>query len=134
MRVLSASMGSLPESTHGSSGRHHPLCTMTSSPTLTFFTSLPVAHTMPEQSLPPARVEVLGLAQVLPLGDHVEGLAEGGPDVVVVDPGSHHVDEHLLGPDGGCRDDLALPGLAGLPEAVLPDEIGVHARGNVSQR
>ncbi len=54
MRVDSASIGSLPESTHGSSGRHQPLCTMTSSPTLTCFTSLPVAHTMPEQSLPPA--------------------------------------------------------------------------------
>ena len=27
---------------------------MTSSPTLTFFTSAPTAHTMPEQSLPPA--------------------------------------------------------------------------------
>jgi hypothetical protein len=54
MRVLSASIGSLPERTHGSSGRHHPLCTMTSSPTFTVFTSRPTAHTMPEQSLPPA--------------------------------------------------------------------------------
>src|SRR2546430_9647159 len=37
-----------------SSGRHQPLWTTTSSPTLTLRTSLPTAHTMPEQSLPPA--------------------------------------------------------------------------------
>ena len=54
MRVLSASIGSFPASTQGSSGRHQPLWTMTSSPTATFRTSLPTAQTMPEQSLPPA--------------------------------------------------------------------------------
>ena len=54
MRVDSASIGSLPDFTHGSSGRHQPEWTMTSSPTRTFVTSLPTAHTMPEQSLPPA--------------------------------------------------------------------------------
>ena len=54
MRVLSASIGSLPERTQGSSERHQPLCTTTSSPTLTFFTSRPRAQTIPEQSLPPA--------------------------------------------------------------------------------
>ena len=54
MRVLGASIGSRPERTQGSSGAHHPLCTTTSSPTCTLVTSSPVAHTMPEQSLPPA--------------------------------------------------------------------------------
>ena len=47
-------MGSLPDSTHGSSGSHQPEWITTSSPGLTFVTSEPTAWTMPEQSLPPA--------------------------------------------------------------------------------
>src|SRR5262249_8872009 len=53
-----------------------------------------------------ARVKILRLAQLLPLRDHVEGLAEGRPDIVVVDSRGHHVDEHLVRADGGCWDDL----------------------------
>src|ERR1700730_17833229 len=149
MRVLSASIGSLPESTHGSSGRHQPLCTMTSSPTFTFFTSLPVAQTMPEQSLPPAWTSSVSLrfflllvastvcvvrAQLLPLGDDVEWLAERGPDIVVVDARGHDVDQHLVGADRGRRDHLTLPGIARLAEPILPDEVRVHPRRNFPDR
>src|SRR5262249_21637349 len=81
-----------------------------------------------------ARVEVLRLAQLLPLRNDVQGLAEGRPDIVVVDPRGHHVDEHLVRADGGRGDDLALPGLTRLAEAVLADEVAVHPRGDFSQR
>src|SRR5262249_24352772 len=59
-----------------------------------------------------ARVEALGLAGALPFGDHVERVAERGPDVVVVDPRRHHVDEDILRTELRGRDHLALPRVA----------------------
>src|SRR5262249_30284801 len=75
-----------------------------------------------------ARMEVLGLALPLTLADHVDGRAERGPDVVVVDAGRHHVDQHLVRSDAGRRDHLALPGVVRLAEAILPDATRVHLR------
>src|SRR5712691_10013926 len=69
-----------------------------------------------------ARVEILGLPQLLALGNDVEGLAEGGPDIVVVDAGGHHVDQHLVGPDARRGNDLPFPRISRLPKAVPPDE------------
>jgi len=65
----------LPDFTHGSSGRHQPLWTMTSSPTLTLRHVLADRPHDAEQSLPPAW-KVLGLTGFLPLGDDVERIAE----------------------------------------------------------
>src|ERR1700730_7838790 len=81
-----------------------------------------------------ARVEVLGLAQPLALGDDVEGLAESGPDIVVVDAGGHHVDQHLVGPDSRRGNDLPLPRIPRLTETVLPDEVRVHPRRHFAER
>src|ERR1700730_3626010 len=67
-----------------------------------------------------ARVEILGLAKLLALGDDVDGLAEGGPDIVVVDAGGHHVDQHLVGPDGRRGNDLPLPRIPRRAETALP--------------
>src|SRR5262249_40058341 len=73
-----------------------------------------------------ARVKVLRLALSLPLGDHVDGRAERGPHVVVVDAGRHHIDEPFVRSDAGRRNHLALPGVARLAEAILPDQERVH--------
>src|SRR5712691_3534551 len=81
-----------------------------------------------------AGVEVFGLAQLLALGDDVEGLAESGPDIVVVDAGGHHVDQHLVGPDGRRGNGLSLPRIPRLTETVLPDEIRVHPRRHFAER
>ncbi len=80
-----------------------------------------------------AGVEILRLAELLPLRNHVEGLAQGGPHVVVVDARCHHVDQHLVGADGGRGQHLALPGVAGRAEAVLPHRERVHALRDFSE-
>ena len=69
-----------------------------------------------------ADVEGLGLAGAVPRPDHVDRTPEGGPHVVVVDAGGHHVDEHLAlaGPRGGHL----------LTEALRPDGLREHALGN----
>ena len=74
-----------------------------------------------------AGVEVLGLSLTLPLGDHVDGRAERGPDIVVVDAGGHDVDQHLVGADGRRLEDLALPRVTGRAEAALSHGVGVHS-------
>src|SRR5437773_626044 len=74
-----------------------------------------------------AGVEILGLARPLTLADHVERRAERGPDVVVVDPRRHHVDQHLVGADRRRRDGLAPPGIARRAEPALPHDVRVHA-------
>src|SRR5215467_4826921 len=73
-----------------------------------------------------ARVEILGLALSLALGDDIDRRPEGGPDVVVVDPGRHDVDQHLVGADARRLEHLALPRVARLAEASLTDGVGVH--------
>jgi len=79
-----------------------------------------------------AGVEVLGLARLLALADHVERRAQRRPDVVVVDPRRHHVDQHFVGAEGRRRDDLAPPRLARRAETVLPHDVRVHARRHVA--
>ena len=81
-----------------------------------------------------AGVEVLRLAQLQALRDDVERLAQRGPHVVVVDARGHHVDQHLVGADGRRRQHLALPRVARLAEAVLPDRERVHPLRDVSER
>lgn len=43
-----------------------------------------------------ADVEALRLASLVACADHIHGDAQAGPDVVVVDAGRHHVDQHLV--------------------------------------
>src|SRR5213076_142608 len=74
-----------------------------------------------------AGVEVLGLPRLLALADHVEWRAQRRPDVVVVDPRRHHVDQRLVGAEGRRWDDLAPPRLARRTEAVLAHDVRVHA-------
>src|SRR5213079_3659197 len=74
-----------------------------------------------------AGVEVLGLPRLLALADHVEWRAQRRPDVVVVDPRRHHVDQRLVGAEGRRWDDLAPPRLARRTKSVLSQEVGVHA-------
>src|SRR3989449_11779551 len=63
------------------------------------------------RAIAPASVELFGLTRLLALADHIERRAQRGPDVVVVDPRGHHVDQHLVGADRRRRDDLAPPGI-----------------------
>ena len=72
-----------------------------------------------------ADVEVLDFPGLLAGGDDIDGEAETGPDVVVVDARRHHVDERVVGTDGGDIDDLGGERLEGFAEAGLADELGV---------
>ncbi len=68
---------------------------------------------------------------------HVEDrdrLTERGPDTVVVDPGRHHHDQHLVAVDGGRVHDLDLHGGLGFAVALAPDGPGVHHPGHVAER
>ena len=80
-----------------------------------------------------ARVEVLGLPRLLALADHVDRSAEGGPDIVEIDPRGHHVDQHLVRPDGGRGQDLALPRVPRLAEAALSHGVRVHLLGDEAE-
>src|SRR3989442_14193198 len=100
---------------------------------------LDVAHvaadsTHDARAVAAAGVEVLRLAGLLALGDDVDRVAERRPHVVVVDAGGHDVDEHLVGADRRGGDDLALPGVAGLAEAVRAHDVGVHPWRHLAKR
>src|SRR5581483_8165255 len=64
--------------------------------------------------------------------DDVDGDAEGGPDVVVVDAGGHYVDQHLARADLGGLDDLLGEGLDRLPEVLPAHGHRVHLRRHVA--
>ena len=85
-------------------------------------------------SVRPADVVVPGLAGLLPRPDDVHRRAKASPDVVVVHPGRHHVDEHFVRPDFRRFDHLGLECLDRLPEPRLADHLGMHPRGHVPQR
>ena len=81
-----------------------------------------------------AGMEIFGLSLSLPVGDDVDGYAERRPDIVVVDPGCHDVDQHVERTDLGGVDDFALPGVPGLAEAILAHEECVHLLRYLAQR
>ncbi len=64
-------------------------------------------------------VAVLGMIAVL---HHRHGLAQGGPHVVVVDPGGHHPHDHLERGGLGNLDLLKLESVLGFALALLPDD------------
>ena len=133
MRVDSASIGSRPDWTQGSSGSHQPEW---DDDLVTDRDVVDLIADAPDDARAVAAtgVEVLRLALALAVGDDVDRGAERGPDVVVVDAGRHDVDQHVLRADLGGRDDLALPGVARFAEAVLADQEGVHLFGHVTER
>ena len=79
-------------------------------------------------------MECFLLPRLHPCGNNVQGDAEAGPHIVVVHAGRHHIDERVVGPNLGSVDDFLLEGMARLAEAVLADELGVHARGDMAER
>jgi hypothetical protein len=87
-----------------------------------------------------AAADVEGLAAEVAAGvplvagaDDIDRDAEAGPDVVVVDPGRHDVDEHLVVGDVGDVDDLLLEGLHRRAEPLRADQPGVHLLGDLSE-
>ena len=81
-----------------------------------------------------ADVKVLRLALLLTHLDDVHRHAERGPDIVVVDPGGHDVEQHLMGCNGRDRHDLLLEAVLGLSEAVLAHQPGMHVLGHDAER
>ena len=60
-------------------------------------------------------------------------LPEGGPDPVVVDPGGHDQDQHLLAVDPRNPDLLLLHGSGRLPQPVGPDHPCLHPFRHVAK-
>ena len=79
----------------------------------------------------------VGAADVVVLlgvvAEHRDGLAQGGPDVVVVDAGRHHAHDHLEGARLGNLDLLELEGVARFALALLPDDPCGHRPGQLSR-
>ncbi len=68
---------------------------------------------------------------------HVERrdrLAQGGPDAVVVDAGSHHHDQHLVAVQLGRRHHLLVHGIARIAVALAPDGPGIHVFRHIAER
>ena len=85
-------------------------------------------------SVGPSDVKVLRLAAALSRFDDVDGGTKSGPHVVVIHAGCHDIDEGVVGPDFGYRDDFCLEGVLGVSEPILADDLCVHLRGYVAQR
>jgi hypothetical protein len=65
--------------------------------------------------------------------DDVDGDAQAGPHVVVVDARGHDVDEHLVVGDRRHVDDLLLERLLRRAEPLGADQPGVHLLGDLAQ-
>ena len=63
--------------------------------------------------------------------EHRDGLAEAGPDAVVVDAGRHHEDQHLVGCDLGRGDDFELHCCLRTSLPFATDRPGVHVFGDM---
>ncbi len=70
----------------------------------------------------------------MPVGNDIDRLAESGPDIVVVDPRRHHVNQRVQRTDLGRINYLALPCVHGLAEAVLANGEGMHLLRNFRKR
>ena len=70
--------------------------------------------------------DVMAPLGVVAVAEHGDGLAERRPDVVEVDPGGHHPDDHLEGARLRQLDLLELEGVLGLALALGPDHPGGH--------
>ena len=96
--------------------------------------SLPAPHLRTDRPDDAGRV---GARHVIGLLVHVEGgngLAEGGPDAVVVDARRHHEDEDLIVADRPGRNDFDLHRLLGRAVALLADGPGMHLLRDIAER
>ena len=80
-----------------------------------------------------AGMEVLGFALFLAHADDVQGLAQGGPHGVEIDPRGHDVDQHFVGLDLRRRQHLTTQRILGLAEAVLANRESVHVVGHLTE-
>ena len=81
-----------------------------------------------------ADVEVFLLTGLVARLDDVDRDAEGGPDIVVVDPGGHDVDQGFVVGDLGNRDHLLLEADHGFAEPFRTDQPGVHVCRDDAER
>ena len=68
---------------------------------------------------------------------HIEngnGLAERGPDAIVIHARGHHHHQHLVAVDLGHVHDFLEHGFFGLTVALAPDRPGMHLLGHVAER
>ena len=70
--------------------------------------------------------DVVAVLGVVAVAEDRDRLAERRPDVVEVDAGRHHADDHLEGAGLGNLDLLELEGVVGLALALLADHPGRH--------
>src|SRR5215207_11103151 len=70
---------------------------------------------------------------VVAVAEDRHGLAERRPDIVEVDAGGHHADDHLEGAWLGDLDLLDLEGVLGLTLALWADHPGGHLLGQLAR-
>ena len=63
-----------------------------------------------------------------------DGLAESGPDAVVVNACRHHEHEHVVAVESPCGDDFHLHRLLRRTVPVLADRPGIHVRRHMAER
>ena len=82
----------------------------------------------------PRRVGASDVIRVLVDVEGGDGLAERRPDAVVIHPGRHHQNQHVMAVEGPCRHDLDLHGLFRRSVPFLAHDPGVHRRRHVTHR
>ncbi len=93
---------------------------------------LPARHARADLPDDPGSVgapDVVAVLRVVAVAHDRHGLAEGGPDVVVVHARGHHPHDHLEGAGLRHLDLLELEGVAWLAEPLLADHPRGHRRG-----
>ena len=73
--------------------------------------------------------DVVAVLGVVAVAEDRDRLAQRRPDVVEVDAGRHHPDDHLEGAGLGNLDLLELESVVGLALALLADHPGCHRLG-----
>ena len=96
---------------------------------------LPAGDSLADLPDDPRRVgaaDVVAVLGVVAVAEDRDRLAQRRPDVVEVDAGRHHADDHLEGPWLGNLDLLELEGVVWLALALLADHPGRHRLGQGS--
>jgi hypothetical protein len=93
---------------------------------------LPLGHTGadgPDHTRGVGAADVVPPLRVVAVVEDRDRLAQRRPDVVEVDPGRHHADDHLERARLRQLDLLELERVLGLPLALRPDDPGSHRVG-----
>ena len=88
---------------------------------------------LPDDARGVRAADVVAPLRVVAVAPDADRLAERGPDVVEVDPGGHHPDDHLEGARLGDLDLLELEGVDRLALALLADHPGRHRRRELAR-